>query len=68
MDTSNYTKLYLCPDNVDSSLYRDGNVDTFTYLNPWLANVDTSLYTVELRINTLNTKKLLSKQCGYTSI
>ena len=49
MDTSNY-KLYLCPNNVDSSLYRDGNVDTFIYLMPGLANVDTSLYTVELGI------------------
>ena len=28
------TKFDLCPDNVDSSLYRDGNVDTFTYLMP----------------------------------
>ena len=25
------TKFYLCTDNVDSSLYRNGNVDTFTY-------------------------------------
>ena len=28
----NYYKFHLCLDNVDSSLYRDGNVDTFTYL------------------------------------
>ena len=49
MDTSNY-KLYLCPDNVDSSLYSDGNVDTCIYLMPGLANVDTSLYTVEVGI------------------
>ena len=27
-------KFHSCPDNVDSSLYRDGNVDTFTYLMP----------------------------------
>ena len=47
MDTSDY-KLYLCPDNVDSSLYRDDNVDTFIYLMTGLAKVDTSLYTVEL--------------------
>ena len=49
MDTSNY-KLYLCPDNVDSSLYRVGNVDTFIYLMSGLANVDTPLCTVELVI------------------
>ena len=48
------TKPYLCPDNVDSSLYRECNVDTFTYLMPGLANVDTSLYTVELGIKYIN--------------
>ena len=42
------TQPYLCPDSVDSFLYRDGNVDTLTYLMSGLANVDTSLYTVEL--------------------
>ena len=41
-------KPYLCPDNVVSSFYRDGNVDT--YLMPGLENVDTSLYTIELGI------------------
>ena len=47
------TKPYLCPDNVDSSLYRDDNVDTLTYLMPGLANVDTSLYKVELAIQAM---------------
>ena len=42
MDTS--TTFYLCPDNVHTSLYRDVNVDSFTYLMPCLANVDMSLY------------------------
>ena len=50
MDTSSY-KLYLCP---DSSLYREGNVDTFIYLMPGLANVDTSLYTIELGIKYID--------------
>ena len=44
---------------MDSSLNRDGNVDTFTYLMPGLANVDTPLYTVELGIKYIKYKETI---------